>query len=126
MSIKAISTSKAPAAVGPYNQGIESEGLIFVSGQLPINMETGELIVDDIKAATKASITNVKSILEEAGSSLDKVLKTTVFVTDVKDFDDINGVYAEFFSDHKPARSLVEVAALPKGAPIEMEVIATK
>lgn len=126
MSIKVISTSKAPAAVGPYNQAIENEGLIFVSGQLPIDMETGDLVVDDIKAATKASITNIQSILEEAGSSLEKVLKTTVFVTDVTDFDDINGVYAEFFVDHKPARSLVEVAALPKGAPIEIEVIATK
>ncbi|RBP44923.1 RidA family protein [Garciella nitratireducens] len=119
-----ISTQKAPAAIGPYSQGIKIGDIIYTSGQLPIDMNTGELVTDDIKKATKASLDNVKAILEQAGSSMDKVVKTTVFLKDMEDFADMNEVYANYFSQEAPARSCVQVAKLPKDAPIEIEVIA--
>lgn len=125
MSKKAISTTKAPGAIGPYSQGIDAGALIFTSGQLPINPETGELLTD-IKEATKQSLLNVSAILEEAGSSLDKVIKTTVFLKDINDFVAMNEVYATFFKGDCPARSAVQVAKLPKDAVIEIEVIASK
>lgn len=125
MTIEYISTEKAPKAIGPYSQGIISSGLIFTSGQLPIDPSTGELITD-IKLATRTCLENVKAILEEAGSNLDNVIKVTVFVKDINDFSTINEVYAEYFPNHKPARSLVQVSELPKGGLIEIEAIATK
>ncbi|HPP31071.1 MAG TPA: RidA family protein [Soehngenia sp.] len=120
-----ISTEKAPAAIGPYSQGIVAGNLVFTSGQLPIDPNTGELVNDDIKLATKTSLENVKSIIEEAGSSIEKVIKVTVYVTNMDDFSKINEVYAEYFTEHKPARSLVEVSKLPKGGLIEIEAVAT-
>jgi len=125
VTIEYISTEKAPKAIGPYSQGIISSGLIFTSGQLPIDPSTGELITD-IKLATRTCLENVKAILEEAGSNLDNVIKVTVFVKDINDFSTINEVYAEYFPNHKPARSLVQVSELPKGGLIEIEAIATK
>lgn len=125
MTIEYISTEKAPKAIGPYSQGIISSGLIFTSGQLPIDPSTGELITD-IKLATRTCLENVKAILEEAGSKLDNVIKVTVFVKDINDFSIINEVYGEYFTNHKPARSLVQVSELPKGGLIEIEAIATK
>ncbi|MBC7087131.1 MAG: RidA family protein [Tissierellales bacterium] len=125
MAIEYISTEKAPKAIGPYSQGIISSGLIFTSGQLPIDPSTGELITD-IKLATRTCLENVKAILEEAGSKLDNVIKVTVFVKDINDFSIINEVYGEYFTNHKPARSLVQVSELPKGGLIEIEAIATK
>ncbi len=126
MDKKIIATEKAPGAIGPYSQGIDAGSLIFTSGQLPINPEDKKLITDDIKAATKQSLLNVQAILEAAGSSLDKVIKTTVFLKDLNDFAAMNEVYAEFFKGDCPARSAVQVAKLPLDAPIEIEVIAAK
>ena len=124
--VKTLHTDKAPAAVGPYSQATEVNGFIFTSGQIPLVPETGELVSYDIKKATARSLDNIKAILEEAGSSLDKVLKVNIFLDDVNDFAAVNEVYAEYFTEHKPARSCVEVANLPKKALIEIEAIAVK
>lgn len=122
---KIVNTVKAPAAIGPYSQATEFEKLIFVSGQLPIEMSTGEL-ANSIQTQTKASLENIKAILTENGSSLDKVLKTTVFLQNMDDFVEMNSVYSEYFSSNPPARSTVEVARLPKNALVEIECIAHK
>ena len=122
---KIVNTAKAPAAIGPYSQATELEKLIFVSGQLPIEMSTGEL-ANSIETQTKASLENIKAILTENGSSLDKVLKTTVFLQNKDDFIAMNSVYSEYFSTNPPARSTVEVARLPKNALVEIECIAYK
>ena len=124
--VKTLHTDKAPAAVGPYSQATEVNGFIFTSGQIPLIPETGELVSDDIKKATARSLDNIKAILEEAGSGMDKVLKVNIFLDDVNDFAAVNEVYAEYFTEHKPARSCVEVANLPKKALIEIEAIAVK
>ncbi len=123
---KIINTEKAPGAIGPYSQGISIENLVYTSGQLPIDMATGELELDCIKKATKNSMDNVKAILEEAGTSMDKIIKTTIFVTDLADFADMNEVYGSYFPSNPPARSCVQVAALPKGAKVEIEAVAVK
>ena len=124
--VKTLHTDKAPAAVGPYSQATEVNGFIFTSGQIPLIPETGELVSEDIKKATARSLDNIKAILEEAGSSLEKVLKVNIFLDDINDFAAVNEVYAEYFNTHKPARSCVEVANLPKKALIEIEAIAVK
>ncbi len=124
MTMELISTKKAPEAIGPYSQGIKRGHIIYTSGQLPIAPETGELLKGDIKGATRQSLENVKAILEEAGATLNDVVKVTVFVADMNNFPLINDVYAEYFSEHKPARSLVEVSKLPKGGDIEIEAMA--
>ncbi|MGO1579940.1 MAG: RidA family protein [Peptoniphilaceae bacterium] len=123
MSVKLIHTEKAPAAVGPYSQGAIVGNLVFTSGQIPLIPESGDLVTDDIKKAAKQSLENVKAILEHAGSSMDKVIKVNVFVSDMGNFAAVNEVYEEYFNDHKPARSCVEVK-LPKDALIEIEAIA--
>lgn len=123
MGKTAICTTKAPGAIGPYSQGINIGNLIYTSGQLPINVETG-VMPETIEEQTKQSLANVKAILEEAGSSMDKIVKTTVFLKDMNDFAKMNEVYATFFSQPYPARSAVEVAGLPKDAKVEIEVIA--
>ena len=122
--MKVISTKKAPAAIGPYSQAIQVGNLIYTSGQLPINPATGAFPEGGIKEQTRQSLTNVKAILEEAGVSMSNVVKTTVFMVDMGDFGDMNGVYAEFFSEPYPARSAVAVKTLPKGALVEIEVVA--
>ncbi|SKC84806.1 RidA family protein [Maledivibacter halophilus] len=119
-----IATEKAPGAIGPYSQAVKIGNLIYTSGQLPIDPETGELI-EDVKKATAQALENVKAILEKAGTSMEKVIKTLVFVKDLKDFEAINEVYATYFSKNYPARSCVEVARLPKDARVEIEVIAS-
>ena len=124
MKIEYLSTDKAPAAVGPYSQGIMAGPFIYTSGQLPINPLTGELVQDNIQSATRMALENVKAVLEAAGASLEDVVKVTVFVKDMDNFSQINEVYSEFFVNHKPARSLVEVARLPKDGVIEIEAIA--
>lgn len=121
--MKAINTDKAPAAVGAYVQAIATDNLIFTSGQLPLDPATGEL-ESDIKKATKRALENIKAIVEEAGSSVDKIIKCNVFLDKIEDFAAFNQVYEEFFGDHKPARSALEVANIPKGAVIEIEAIA--
>ena len=122
---KAVNTVKAPAAIGPYSQGIEIANLVYTSGQLPLNPET-KVLETEIKAATKQSLENVKAILEAAGTGMEKVIKTTVFLKDLKDFAAMNEVYASFFTEIPPARSCFEVAKLPMDAVVEIEVIAEK
>lgn len=126
MSLKAIATEKAPAALGPYSQGIVAGNMIFVSGQLPIDPAVGKIAAESIEDMTKQSLENGKAILENAGASLNDVVKVTIFIKDMNDFAQINGVYAQYFSEHKPARSTVEVARLPLDARIEIEMIAVK
>ncbi|MBY0756720.1 RidA family protein [Clostridium sardiniense] len=120
---KIINTEHAPAAIGPYSQGLIVGDLVYTSGQLPLNPET-KVLETEIKAATKQSLENCKAILEAAGASLDKVFKTTVFVKDLNDFAAVNEVYGTYFNENPPARSCVQVAKLPMDAPIEIEVIA--
>lgn len=122
--MKTINTKKAPAAIGPYSQAIQVGNLIYTSGQLPIDPATGAFPDGGIKEQTRQSLTNVKAILEEAGVSMANVVKTTVFMADMGDFGDMNSVYAEFFSEPYPARSAVAVKTLPKGALVEIEVVA--
>lgn len=122
---KIISTENAPAAIGPYSQGIDLGNMVFTSGQLPINPENKEL-VSNIEDATRQSLNNVKAVLEAAGTSMDKVVKTTIFLKDLNDFVAMNGVYAEFFPEDCPSRSCFQVAKLPMDAVIEIEAIAVK
>lgn len=122
---KIIKTITAPSAIGPYSQAIKYGNLIFVSGQIAINPSTNEFVKGNIDNQTKQVIENIKAILESAGSSLQKVLKVTIFITDMKDFDSINAVYSEYFNSSLPARACVEVSNLPKGAKVEMEAIAS-
>ncbi|WP_019849785.1 RidA family protein [Desulfitobacterium sp. PCE1] len=123
MSINVLHTDKAPAAIGPYSQGIKVGNLVFTSGQLPINPATGEL-ENDIRKATQQSLENVKNILESAGTSMDKVVKVGVFLRDMNDFAAMNEVYGTFFTTNPPARSAIQVARLPKDAIVEIEAIA--
>ncbi|MBR2783444.1 MAG: RidA family protein [Firmicutes bacterium] len=118
-----VSTDKAPGAIGPYSQAVKAGSLIFVSGQLPLDPASGAF-PQGAAAQTRQSLTNAAAILEAAGSGLDKVVKTTVFLADMNDFAAMNGVYAEFFSGAFPARSAVQVARLPKDALVEIECIA--
>lgn len=121
-----IKTSSAPAAIGPYSQGIRvSAGkMLFTAGQVPLDPATGQMVTGDIKAQTRRVLENVKAILHAAGASLENVVKTTVFMTDLNEFAAMNEVYAEFFSTNPPARSTVEVRALPRGSKVEIETMA--
>ena len=122
--MKVISTTKAPAAIGPYSQAIKVGNLVYTSGQIPIDPATGSFVEGGIKEQTRQSLNNIKAILEEAGLTLSNVVKTTVFLADMNDFADMNAVYAEFFTKPYPARSAVAVKTLPKGALVEIEVVA--
>lgn len=125
--MKQINTDKAPAAIGPYSQAIDSgAGLVFVSGQLPIDPATGAFPEGGVKEQTKQSLLNAKAILEMAGLNLSSVVKTTVFLADMGDFPAMNEIYAQFFSAPFPARSAVAVKTLPKGALVEIECIAAR
>lgn len=119
-----IHTEQAPKAIGPYSQAIKANGLLFVSGQLPADKDTGELAAGGIEAQTRQSLENVKAILTAAGSSLAAVVKTTVFLKSMDDFASMNAVYATYFTENCPARACVQVAKLPKDAMVEIEVIA--
>jgi 2-iminobutanoate/2-iminopropanoate deaminase len=121
--MKTVHTSEAPAAIGPYSQGIVLNNLFFSSGQIPLTKD-GVMLEGDVKEQTHQVFQNLKAVLNEAGSSLDQVIKATVFIKDMNEFADINEVYGQYFSEHKPARSCVEVARLPKDAKVEIEVIA--
>ena len=125
MEKEVINTKNAPGAIGPYSQGIIVGDFVYTSGQIPINPATG-VIETDIKSATKQSMENVKAILEAAGTSLEKVIKTSIFLKDLNDFAVVNEIYGTYFSENPPARSCVQVAKLPKDAVIEIEAIATK
>ena len=122
---KVISTTNAPAAIGPYSQAIEVNGMVFASGQIPVNPATGE-IPEGIEAQAEQVMNNVKNLLEAAGTSVDQVVKTSVFIKNMDDFATINGIYAKYFAKDCPARSCVEVARLPKDVLLEMEAIALK
>ena len=121
---KVISTTKAPSAIGPYSQAIQCGNPVFTSGQIPIDPATGVFVEGGIKEQTRQSLLNVKAVLEEAGLTMGHVVKTTVFMADMNDFADMNAVYAEFFTEPYPARSAVAVKTLPKGALVEIEVVA--
>jgi len=121
---KIISTTKAPAAIGPYSQAIEVNGLLFTSGVIPIDPETNTLVEGDVAVQARQAIGNLKNLIEAAGSSMDKVVKTTVFIKNMNDFGAINDIYKDYFTSDFPARSCVEVARLPKDVLIEIEAIA--
>lgn len=124
MAIEAIVTDKAPAAVGPYSAATKAGNCIYVSGQLPVDPATGEFAGDDIASQTRQSLTNVKNVLEAAGATMADVAETTVLLDSIADFGAMNEVYAEFFAAPYPARAAFEVAALPKGAKVEIKAVA--
>ena len=126
MMMKALHTTNAPAAIGPYSQAIEINGFVFASGQIPIDPSTGKFVEGGIKEQTRQALTNASHILEEAGTDLSHVIKTTVYLADMNDFAAMNEVYATFFREPYPARSAVAVKDLPKGALVEVECIAAK
>ena len=122
--MKTINTNKAPAAIGPYSQGVKVDNLLFISGQMPLDPSTMEIVPGTIQDQTKRVIENIKAILEEAGLTLNDVVKTTVFVKDMNEFANINEIYGDYFTENKPARACVEVARLPKDVGVEIEAIA--
>lgn len=124
MNREIIATNKAPATIGPYSQAVKVGNFIFVSGQIPIDPKTGKIVGNDIMAQTKRVLENIKAVLEAAGANLTNVVKTTVYLVDMGDFNAMNEIYATYFSEKPPARSTVEVSKLPKGSKIEVDVIA--
>lgn len=125
MSLKPIFTEAAPAAVGPYSQAIVTGSLVFCSGQIALDPATSDLVSQDLEAQTEQALKNLSAVLQAAGSGLEQVVKTTVFLTDMGDFAAMNAVYERVFGGHKPARSAFQVGALPKGARVEIEAIAS-
>jgi len=124
MTCETIATDKAPAAIGPYAQAIKANGLLFCSGQIPLDPETGELVAGNVAAQTERVMANIAAVLAAAGTGFDRVVKTTIFLADMGDFATVNEIYGRSFPDHKPARSTVAVRSLPRGALIEIEVVA--
>jgi len=122
--LRSIRTDRAPEAIGPYSQAIVAGNLVFTAGQIPLDPATGQLVDGDVAAQTDRVLQNIRAILEEAGTSLAKVVKTTVFLTDMDDFAAMNEVYARYFGDHRPARSTVQAARLPKDVRVEIEAVA--
>ena len=119
-----ISTENAPGAIGPYSQAVRAGNLVFCSGQIPLDPQTGEFVSDDIAEQTRQVLKNLNAVLEAAGTSLSNVVKTTVFLSDMNDFVKMNEIYAEFFGENKPARATVQAARLPRDAKVEIECIA--
>jgi len=126
MELQRITAQEAPKAVGPYSHAMVANDLVFCSGQVPLDPATGELVTGDIAAQTERILDNLAAVLAAAGSSLDRVIKTTVFLADFNDFAAMNDAYAERFGEHRPARSTIGVAALPRGARIEIECVALR
>ena len=122
--MKTVATDRAPKAIGPYSQALIFNGLVFLSGQIPVDPATGQLVEGDIAIQAGRVLENLKAVLEASGSSLEKVLKTTVYLQDLNDFATMNEVYARYFAKNSPARSTIEAARLPKGARVEMDAIA--
>ncbi len=122
--MKTVNTPEAPAAVGPYSQAVTSGGFVFTSGQIPLEPETGELVAGGFEAEVRRALENLDAVLRAAGTHRSRVVKVTVFLTDMGRFGVFNGLYEEFFGPHRPARSVVEVAALPRGARVELEAVA--
>lgn len=119
-----LHTDFAPKAIGPYAQAVRSGNFLYTSGQIPLDPATGEMVAGDFEAMTRRVLDNLRAVLESGGASFRNVVKTTVFLKSMADFQVMNGIYAEYFGDHKPARSTVAVSELPKGAPLEIEMIA--
>ena len=119
-----VATDDAPKAIGPYSQAVIHHGILYASGQIPLDPKTGELVQGDFAAQARRVFENLAAVLSAGGSSFQRVLKATVYVTDLANFQTLNAIYAEYFGDHKPARSTVQTAALPKGATVEIDVIA--
>ncbi len=126
MKKEIVSTSNAPAAVGPYSQAVITGDLVFCSGQIPLNPETGTVDGNSIEAQTRQCLKNLKAVLEAAGSSLQHAVKVNIYITDMKDFPAVNGIYAEYFEEPYPARACVQVAALPLGVMVEIEAVARR
>jgi len=126
MEKEVIEIKNAPPPVGPYSQAVRAGGFIFISGQLPLDPSSGEKIQGEIEEETRRVLENLKKILEGAGSSLEKVIKTTIYITDISEFAKVNNVYGEYFSSRPPARSTVQAAALPRGAKVEIEAVAVE
>ncbi len=124
--MKEIKSINAPKAIGPYSQGVERDNIVFISGQLPIDSTTGEIIGDDVLSQTIQSLENIKHIVTEANASMNDIVKTTILLKNIGDFNIVNEVYGEYFSEPYPARATYEVSKLPKGALIEIEAIAIK
>lgn len=124
MNKEIVSTENAPGAIGPYSQAIKAGGLVFCSGQIPIDIATGNFVSDVVSEQTEQVLKNLSEVLKAAGSSLDNVVKTTVFLSDMNDFAEMNEVYGKFFSDNKPARATVQAARLPRDAKVEIDCIA--
>lgn len=124
MTKKIITVDKLPV-LGPYSTAVEADGLIFISGQIPLNPATGE-VIKDVKTATRQVLMNIKTILQETGLTMTHVVKTTIFLTNMAAFPAVNEIYSEYFAQEPPARSTIEVSALPKGAPLEIEAIAVR
>jgi len=125
MALSFVSTARAPKAIGPYSQGVTVKGFLFTAGQVALDPDTGELVPGGITEQTTRALENLRAVLAAAGTDFSQVVKTTVFLVDMTDFTDMNAVYARAFGDHRPARSTVAVAGLPRGARVEIEVIAT-
>ena len=124
MSARTVSTDSAPRAIGPYSQGIAAAGFLFLSGQVALDPKTGALVQGTIREEVERVLENLKAVLEAAGTGLDRVARTTVYLTSLKEFEAMNEVYARYFGENRPARSTVQVAALPKGARVEIDAIA--
>lgn len=122
--LQTVQTADAPAAIGPYSQAVVHNGLVYTAGQIPLDPATGEMVDGDVAAQTERVLLNLRAVVEAAGSSLDRVIKTTVFLRDMNDFAAMNEVYARFFGAQRPARSTVQAARLPRDARVEIEVIA--
>ncbi len=123
MAPEIIFTENAPKAIGPYSQAVKANGFVYVSGQIPINPESGDLVKSGIQDEVHQVMKNLKAIVEKSGSSLSKVLKTTIYLKDMNDFDAVNKVYGEYFTEHKPARACVQVAKLPKDVSVEIDAV---
>jgi len=123
---KEISTKNAPAAIGPYSQAIEVNGMVYTSGMIPINPQTGELVTGSVEEQAEQAFSNLKALVEASGSSMDKVVKTVVFIKNMDDFGKINAIYEKYFTEPYPARSCVEVARLPKDVALEVEAVTLK
>jgi len=124
MDKRIVRTEEAPEAIGPYSQAVVANGMVYAAGQVPLDPKTGQIVPGDIRAQTKRVMENLKAVLGAAGSSMDKVVKTTVFLRDLNDFGTMNEIYGEYFRESPPARSTVQVAKLPREAAVEIEVIA--
>ena len=124
MKLEIITTDKAPAAIGPYSQTVKFENLLFCSGQIPLDPSTGEIVSGDIKAQTERVMNNIAAVLSAAGAGFDDVIKTTIYLVDMGDFASVNDIYGRRFQNHRPARSTVAVKGLPRGALLEIEVVA--